>query len=159
MSVVGVSFVSLLNAAAHHCRLPFVSYLWEVDGDGVLLAGVELALPVEESICNTVSKFFWVAAAEPLTVSHEMVAQQAVRFLQAKYGFAVQDYNFGLLLSYRKIAAAAVDAAVTASAFLARSQERYGALDLPCQGVIRQCKSLWVRFVMEEHFFCSVHRP
>ncbi len=119
MVAVGVSFVSLLNAAACHCRLPLVSYLWELDGDGVLLAGVELALPVEAPSCNTVSKFFWVPAAEPLTVSHEMAAQQAVRFLQAKYGFAVHDYNFEMLLSYRRIASSTVDAAITAAACLA----------------------------------------
>lgn len=48
MAVVGVSFVSLLNAAASHCRLPLVSYLWELDGHGTLLAGVELILPPED---------------------------------------------------------------------------------------------------------------
>lgn len=58
-------------------------------------------------------------AAEPLTVSHEMAAQQAVRFLQAKYGFAVHDYNFEMLLSYRRIASSTVDAAITAAACLA----------------------------------------
>ncbi len=58
-------------------------------------------------------------AAEPLTVSHEMAAQQAVRFLQAKYDFAVHDYNFKILLSYRRIASSAVNAAITAAACLA----------------------------------------
>nr|AAG13610.1 hypothetical protein [Oryza sativa Japonica Group] len=56
---VGVSFVSLLNAVAWHCQLPLVSYLWEIDGNGMLLAGVELALPSEDMAGQIVSKFFW----------------------------------------------------------------------------------------------------
>lgn len=158
MVAVGVSYVSLLNAVASHCRLPWVSYLWEVDGDGVLLAGVELSLPDEQLGCGTVSKFFWVAAVQPSAVSHEMVALQAVRFLQVKYGFAVHDYNFHMLLSYRKIAASVVDVAITAAAHLARLEARYGPTDLPCENVLKQCNSLWFTFVREDHFFCGAHR-
>lgn len=166
MAVVGVSFISLLNAAASHCRLPLVSYLWELDGHGTLLAGVELILPPEDPASgqahpsnNLARKFFWVAATDPLIVSHEMVAQQVVRFMQAKYRFAVHDYNFHMLLSYRMVASSAVDAALTAASCLARLQSRYGALDLPCEGVLGQCKSLWFSFLREEHFFYSTQQP
>lgn len=155
---MGVSFVSLLNAAASHCQLPMVSYLWELDGDGMLLAGVELVLPAEDLGKSSARKFFWVAATDPLIVSHEMVAQQAVRFLQAKYGFTIHDYNFEMLLSYRKVASSAVDAALAAAACLARFQARYGALDLPCDSVVTQCRSLWFTFLREEHFFYSTYR-
>nr|XP_025879792.1 uncharacterized protein LOC107281996 [Oryza sativa Japonica Group] len=59
-----------------------------------------------------------------------MVAHQAVRFLFAKYEFAVHDYNLQTLLLYRQIAASAVDAALTASTHLARFRARYGPMDL-----------------------------
>lgn len=159
MAAVGVSFVSLLNAVAWHCRLPSVSYLWELDGNDILLAGVELALPSDESPSKTVSKFFWIAASDQPIVSHEMVAHQAVRFLQAKYGFAVHDYNLQTLLSYRQIAASAVDAALTASTHLARFRARYGPMDLSCECILRQCIALWSNFVKEDHFFYSTYRP
>lgn len=151
MAAVGVSFVSLLNAVAWHCRLPSVSYLWELDGND--------ALPSDESPSKTVSKFFWIAASDQPIVSHEMVAHQAVRFLQAKYGFAVHDYNLQTLLSYRQIAASAVDAALTASTHLARFRARYGPMDLSCECILRQCIALWSNFVKEDHFFYSTYRP
>lgn len=151
MAAVGVSFVSLLNAVAWHCRLPSVSYLWELDGND--------ALPSDESPSKTVSKFFWIATSDQPIVSHEMVAHQAVRFLQAKYGFAVHDYNLQTLLSYRQIAASAVDAALTASTHLARFRARYGPMDLSCECILRQCIALWSNFVKEDHFFYSTYRP
>lgn len=151
MAAVGVSFVSLLNAVAWHCRLPSVSYLWELDGND--------ALPSDESPSKTVSKFFWIATSDQPIVSHEMVAHQAVRFLQAKYGFAVHDYNLQTLLSYRQIAASAVDAALTASTHLARFRVRYGPMDLSCECIMRQCIALWSNFVKEDHFFYSTYRP
>lgn len=151
MAAVGVSFVSLLNAVAWHCRLPSVSYLWELDGND--------ALPSDESPSKTISKFFWIAASDQPIVSHEMVAHQAVRFLQAKYGFAVHDYNLQTLLSYRQIAASAVDAALTASTHLARFRARYGPMDLSCECILRQCIALWSNFVKEDHFFYSTYRP
>lgn len=151
MAAVGVSFVSLLNAVAWHCRLPSVSYLWELDGND--------ALPSDESPSKTVSKFFWIAASDQPIVSHEMVAHQAVRFLQAKYGFAVHDYNLQTLLSYRQIAASAVDAALTASTHLARFRARYGPMNLSCECILRQCIALWSNFVKEDHFFYSTYRP
>lgn len=151
MAAVGVSFVSLLNAVAWHCRLPSVSYLWELDGND--------ALPSDESPSKTVSKFFWIATSDQPIVSHEMVAHQAVRFLQAKYGFAVHDYNLQTLLSYRQITASAVDAALTASTHLARFRARYGPMDLSCECILRQCIALWSNFVKEDHFFYSTYRP
>ncbi|BAF04508.1 Os01g0250300 [Oryza sativa Japonica Group] len=122
MAAVGVSFVSLLNAVAWHCRLPSVSYLWELDGND--------ALPSDESPSKT-----------------------------AKYGFAVHDYNLQTLLSYRQIAASAVDAALTASTHLARFRARYGPMDLSCECILRQCIALWSNFVKEDHFFYSTYRP
>lgn len=154
---VGVSFVSLLNAVAWHCQLPLVSYLWEIDGNGMLLVGVELALPSEDMAGQIVSKFFWVCASTQTSDSHEMVAHQAVRFLQARYGFIVHDYNLQMLLSYRRIAASAVDAAVTASACLARFQSRYAPTDLSCAGVVQRCNTIWFNFLHEDHMFSNMH--
>ncbi|XP_040379124.1 uncharacterized protein LOC121054187 [Oryza brachyantha] len=71
-----------------------------------------------------------------------MVAQQAVRFLQAKYGFAIHDYNLQSLLSYWQITASAVDAALTASSHLSRFRARYAPMDLTCEGVLQQCIAL-----------------
>uniref|UniRef100_A0A0A9G3U8 Secreted protein n=1 Tax=Arundo donax TaxID=35708 RepID=A0A0A9G3U8_ARUDO len=45
MFVVGVSFVSLLQAVVSRCQLVSVYYLSEVAGDGSVLWGVEVELP------------------------------------------------------------------------------------------------------------------
>ena len=80
MMAVGVSYVSLLNAAACHCGVPLVSYLWELGGDGALLARVELVIPRAGMHRLTESVFFWDVASGPYDCSHERAAFQAVRF-------------------------------------------------------------------------------
>lgn len=93
MLSVGVSYISLLNAVAYHCGVSFVSYLWELGNDGTLLAGVELLLPCAGFPGNAECRFFCVVASEPYDMSHEIAASEALRFLQSKYGFVVQDYT------------------------------------------------------------------
>lgn len=151
VSSIGVSSVSLLNAVASHCQLPLVSYLWEMGSDGVLLAGVELVLVSGEHLGQRGCRFFWCVAFEPYETAHEPAAREAVRFLQSIYGFVVHDYNFRYMVSYREIAASAIDLAIVALTCLAHMRAPH---DLHCfrfESLFREFCSVWFAFVAEEH--------
>lgn len=108
MFAVGVSHVSLLNAAAQHCMIPSIAYLWEFSSDGTLLAGIEVCLP-SIGLCQSSRHYvLWETALAPLQSAHEMVAARALRCLQHRYGFVVHDYNFNSMLAYRRLARDAV---------------------------------------------------
>lgn len=108
MFAVGVSHVSLLNAAAQHCMIPSIAYLWEFSSDGTLLAGIEVCLP-SIGLCQSSRHYvLWETALAPLQSAHEMVAARALRCLQHRYGFIVHDYNFNSMLAYRRLARDAV---------------------------------------------------
>lgn len=145
MISIGVSHVSLLNAAAQHCRIPILCYLWEFGEDGIEVVVPSMAHPSElETI------FFWDAATDPLGSAHELVAQQALRCLQHRYGFEVHDYNFRSMLSYRRIAQSAVQAALSASACVARFRSLHGPLVPCCDDIVRACTTLCLNFFVED---------
>lgn len=146
-----MSYISLLNAVAYHCGVSFVSYLWELGNDGTLLAGVELLLPCAGFPGNAECRFFWVVASEPYDMSHEIAASEALRFLQSKYGFVVQDYNYASMVTYRRMAMKAIDLALSASACLAQFRVPHGLHADHNNFLLRDFSSMWFRFVLDEN--------
>lgn len=53
MFIVGASYLSLLQAVAAKCSLPYVSLVSEVDADGSSVYGVEVVVPYVRSECRT----------------------------------------------------------------------------------------------------------
>lgn len=150
MFAIGVSHVSLLNAAAQHYMLPSLAYLWEFSFDGTLLAGVEVSVP---SVCHSdglETMFFWDMASAPLGTAHELVAERALRYLQHRYGFLVHDYNLNSMLAYRRIAQTAIQVALSASGCIAHFRSSYGPLAPCCEDVLRTCSSLYFSFHVED---------
>lgn len=150
MFAVGVSHVSLLNAAAQHCMIPSIAYLWEFSSDGTLLAGIEVSLPAIGCVGHLDTMFFWETALAPLQSAHEMVAARALRCLQHRYGFVVHDYNFNSMLAYRWLARDAVQAALSASGCVAHFRSSHGAFVPWCDDVLRTCSSLYFSFFVED---------
>lgn len=116
MFVVGASYLSLLEAVAARCGLPYASAICEVDGQGEPIYGVEVAVPCSQAGCRCF--FFWAPAGSVRGPGFEQAALQAISFLQKIYGFVVVHYNFQGVLLYRRIARAAVSAAARATGML-----------------------------------------
>lgn len=110
-----VSFVvPILETVAAHCAVPPPGYLCDVDGDGHVLAGVEIEIPGDGVLVMPQKKFFWSSGCQGSADAFEQAALQAIKFLQGLYGFIVRDYNYECVVVYRNSANAAV--AVAASA-------------------------------------------
>lgn len=101
MFAVTASYVSLLQAVASRCRLPYVSFVHEVAHDGDHLYGVEVELPSVLSTASVRTLFFWSTkhSAAPLS-PYDAAALQAVCCLQAIYRFVVLDYSFFRLVPH-----------------------------------------------------------
>ena len=106
--------VPILETVIAHYGLPPASYLCEVDGNGDVLAGVEVEIPGDGILSTPQRVFFWSPACLGCAESYERAALQAIRFLQGLYGFVVRDYNYECVVLYRNCGNAAI--AVAASA-------------------------------------------
>jgi hypothetical protein len=96
-----VSFVlRVLETVAAHCALP-PCYLFEVDRDDHVLAGVEIDIPGDGILTTPQKKIFWTSGWEGYTAAYEQTALQAIKFLQGMYGFIVKDYNYECVVCYR----------------------------------------------------------
>jgi hypothetical protein len=102
---VRLSCVPALQLVAQRCRLPYISFVREIDGAGDLLCGLELELP--PLIPREVARhfFFWPLPDDEFSNPYEDVALQGLRFLQAIYGFVVVDYSYTEVSLYRHLAA------------------------------------------------------
>uniref|UniRef100_J3LW78 Uncharacterized protein n=1 Tax=Oryza brachyantha TaxID=4533 RepID=J3LW78_ORYBR len=142
MVIVRTSHVLILNDVVDQCMLPSPIYSWEFHCDERLLVGVELLIPSAVNPGQLEPIFFWCPAYDRINHAHEAVAKEAVRFLQARYGFAVHDYNFAAMIAYRRIARDAIDAAMSASSYVARFRSSYAAIPSHCDDILRICSSL-----------------
>jgi len=112
-----VSFVlPILETVVSQCSLLPPCYLCEVDGDGHVLAGVEIDVPGDGLVTMGRKFFFW---SQSCSAPYEHAALQAIRFLQGLYGFIVRDYNYECVLSYRNSGNAAVVVAASAVRYAA----------------------------------------
>ena len=93
MFVVGTSYLSLLQAVAARCGLPYASVVFERAGDGTPVYGVEIDVPCFGAVVASRSFFFWAPQEEFSALGYEQAALQAIAFLQKLYGFVVVDYN------------------------------------------------------------------
>jgi hypothetical protein len=118
MFIVGASYLSLLQAVAARCSLPYVSLVSEVAGDGTPVYGIEVEVPSGQNTYCTHSFFFWAASVGTARAGYEQAALQAISFLQSLYGFVVVDYNFQGVILYRSIAQAAVSIAARAAGLI-----------------------------------------
>ncbi|PUZ64574.1 hypothetical protein GQ55_3G153500 [Panicum hallii var. hallii] len=108
MFTIGASYISLLQAVVVRCSLPYASLIHEICEDGSLLCGVEIQLPLIESLPELRHLFFWAPAESTEASAYEQAALKAVSYLQNLYSFLVTDYSFQGLVLYRKIAQAAI---------------------------------------------------
>lgn len=115
MFIVAASYMSLLQAVAARCSLPYLSPVSEVAGDGTSVYGIEVEVPSLEDMRCVRTIFFWSSAGAASSAGYEQAALQAVSFLQSLYGFVVIDYNFQGVVLYRSIAQAAVSVAARAA--------------------------------------------
>jgi hypothetical protein len=104
MFPVCLSCLSVLQVVAHRCRLPYVSFLHEIDGNGALLHGVELDLPPLFPREAPRRFFFWSSTDAECCNPYEDAVLHSLRFLHAIYGFAILDYNYTELGFYRQLA-------------------------------------------------------
>jgi hypothetical protein len=81
MFPVCLSCISVFQVVAHRCRLPYVSFLHEIDGNGALLHGVELDLPPLFPREAPLRFFFWSSTAAECFNPYEDAVLQSLRFL------------------------------------------------------------------------------
>ncbi|CAN6372246.1 unnamed protein product [Urochloa humidicola] len=117
MFVIGASYISLLQAVAARCSLPYAATVCEAASDGTMLYGIELELPPMVASFGSQRMFFWSAALTNPAAAYDQAAFQAICYLQSLYGFVVMDYSFQGLLLYQKIAQAALSIAVATATF------------------------------------------
>lgn len=118
MFAVGASYLSLLEAVAARCGLPYASVVYEISVDGSPAYGVEIDVPCTDAVFTCRSFFFWAPAGQFSGPGYEQAALQAVAFLQRLYGFVVVDYNFEGVVLYNRVARAAVSVAARAAEIL-----------------------------------------
>lgn len=94
MFVVGASYLSLLQTVAARCGLPYASVVFERDGNGSPVYGIEIDVPCAGSTLCCRSFFFWAPMDATSGPGYKEAALQAIYFLQKLYGFVVVDYNF-----------------------------------------------------------------
>jgi len=120
MFVVGTSYLSLLQAVAARCGLPYASVVFERAGDGTPVYGVEIDVPCFGAVVASRCFFFWAPQEEFSAPGYEQAALQAIAFLQKLYGFVVVDYNFQSVVLYSRVARDAVAVAATGTGILSR---------------------------------------
>jgi hypothetical protein len=93
--------------------------------DGSVLAGVELELPRDGVAAGPQRKFFWsvVWSGCGCLDAYDQAAIQAIRFLQAMFGFVVRDYNYDCMIAYRDSVRSAVLVAVCAAGHLGQLEK------------------------------------
>lgn len=111
--------VPILESVAAHCELPPPAYLCEVDGNGDVLAGVEVEIPGHGVLMMSRRNFFWSHACLGSAEAYEQAALQAIKFLQGLYGFVIRDYNYECVVVYRNFGNAAVAVAASAVRYAA----------------------------------------
>lgn len=130
MFMVGASYLSLLQAVAARCFLPYLSVVSEVAEDQTPVYGIEVEVPSPQSSHCNGTVFFWAPPGFPAVAGYEQAALQATSFLQGLYGFVVVDYNFPGVILYRGVAQAAVSLAARA-ADLVRLASVEGCIGVP----------------------------
>ena len=108
MFVIRYSPLHLLELVASHYQLSYHSYVREVCGDGSVLGGVELEIAIVQKGAMPTRFFFWSSWSSGSRCPFETSALQAVCFLQSMYGFAVHDFNYDGMQSYRNLARSAI---------------------------------------------------
>lgn len=81
-------------------ELPYMALIREICGDGTLLYGVEIELPVLVSGNVPRRLFLWSNQCLDPVSAYDHAALQAVCCLQSIYGFVILDYSFERLVSY-----------------------------------------------------------
>lgn len=104
MFCVRASCVSLLQAVGCRCQLPYMSLIREICGDGTLLYGIEIELPILVGGSIPRRLFFWSSQYLDPVSAYDHAALQAVCCLQFIYGFVILDYSFERLISYATVA-------------------------------------------------------
>ena len=100
--------VPILEAVAAHYELPPPLYTCEVDGDGYVLAGVDVEVPRDGVVMMAQRRKNWSHACLDFADAYEQAALQAIKFLQGLYGFVVRDYKYECVVVYMNCGNAAV---------------------------------------------------
>lgn len=103
MFSIVVPLAPVLCAVAERCRLSYVAYVTEVDGDGHTMYGVELELPPLFFGETPKQLFYWSSASVPLE-GYQDAAHQALSGLQQIYNFSIVYFNFTLARRYYDVA-------------------------------------------------------
>lgn len=80
MFAVRASYLSLLEAVAARCGLPYASMVFEMAEDGSPIYGVEVDVPFVGNVAPCHSFFFWAPRDGFLGPSYEQTALQAIAF-------------------------------------------------------------------------------
>uniref|UniRef100_A0ACD5ZQC3 Uncharacterized protein n=1 Tax=Avena sativa TaxID=4498 RepID=A0ACD5ZQC3_AVESA len=122
---------TILETLAACFDLSALLYLCEVAGDGSVLAGVELELPIDGVAMGPQRRFFWCTSWLECLDAYDQAALQAIDFLQGVYGFVIRDYNYACMMDYRESTRYVVLLAARAARQAARSEREVLRVPLP----------------------------